>query len=289
MKAPGFRYLRPRSLQHALEVLRHHDGAAIPIAGGQSLVAGLNMRLSAPDLLVDIGELPELSESSFGADEMRLGALTRHADILSSATLRERIPLLPEAVSHVAHPAIRHRGTLGGSLAYADPAAELPACAVALDATIVIAGQSGEREVKADAFFTGLMETALQPGELILAVRFPVPSPQARFAFGEFARRSGDFAVAGLAAVAELAEERIETARFVYFGCIDRAKVAANVSAALSGVDLPLQDPAALRAALADDLSPDDTPGWRADTKRRLAEVLTLRALDDLAGKRGNA
>lgn len=283
MKAPNFRYLRPLSLQHAYEVLSQHPGDAVPVAGGQSLLAGLNMRVSSPQVLVDIGDLPELSVSSYGEREIRLGALTRHVEVLNSPVLRERIPLLPRAVAHVAHAAIRNRGTLGGSLAYADPAAELPACAVALDATIVIGGLAGEREVKAADFFTGLMETALRPGELILAVRFPVPPSRTRFAFGEFTRRHGDFAVAGLAATAVMEGDRVEAARVVYFGCVDRAKLAERVSAALSGLQFPIANGDAVLDAVKRDLEPDDTPGWRADTKLKLAQVLTRRALNDLA------
>ncbi len=286
MKAPNFRYLRALSLRHAYEVLHHHGDGAVPVAGGQSLLAGLNMRVSSPAVLVDIDGLPELSVSSYGDTEIRLGALTRHADVLNSEPLRRQIPLLPRAVSHVAHPAIRHRGTLGGSLAYADPAAELPACAVALDATIVIGGLAGEREVKAKDFFTGLMETALKPGELILSVRFPVPPPQMRFAFGEFTRRHGDFAVVGLAATALVQGEWIDAARVVYFGCVDRAKVAERISFALCGLKLPIADQNSVLDAVTLDLEPDDTPGWRAETKRKLAQVLTRRALKDIAGTR---
>lgn len=284
MKAPNFRYMRARSLQHAYEVLQHHNGDAVPVAGGQSLLAGLNMRVSSPKLLVDIGDLPDLSAFACGDTEIRLGALTRHVEVLNSKALQERIPLLPQAVSHVAHAAIRHRGTLGGSLAYADPAAELPACAVVLDATIVIGGRDGEREVKASDFFTGLMETVLKPGELILAVRFPVPPPHTRFAFGEFTRRHGDFAVAGLAATALVRGNRIEGARVVYFGCVDRAKIAEQVSSALCGLKLPIADPGSVQDAVTRDLEPDDTPGWRAETKLKLAHVLTRRALGSLAG-----
>lgn len=282
MKAPNFRYLRPLSLQHAYEVLSQHAGDAVPVAGGQSLLAGLNMRLSSPQVLVDIGDLPELSVSSYSESEIRLGALTRHVEVLNSQALRQRIPLLPRAVSYVAHAAIRNRGTLGGSLAYADPAAELPACAVALNATIVIGSLAGEREVDATNFFTGLMETALRPGELILAVRFPAPLSRTRFAFGEFTRRHGDFAVVGLAATAVIDGDRIDAARVVYFGCVDRAKVAQRVSAALSRLKLPIASGDPVLDAVTHDLELEDTPGWRADTKLKLAQVLTRRALNDL-------
>ena len=282
MKSPNFGYLRARSLHDACEVLGEHDGEAVAIAGGQSLLAGLNMRLSSPRLLVDIGDLPELAVCHFGAAEIRLGALTRHVEVLESEPLRRLLPLLPRAVSHVAHAAIRNRGTLGGSLAYADPAAELPACAVALDATIVVAGTAGEREIKAADFFTGLMETALRTGELIVAVRFPVPAPQTRFAFGEFSRRRGDFAVAGIAASALIERGQIEQARVVYFGCVKRAKVAEQVSASLRGLPLPVADAEGVLRAVERDLDPDDMPGWRAGTQLELAKAITRRALGEL-------
>src|SRR5262249_10873464 len=148
MKARNFRYIRPHSLQHAYRALEAGGGDAVPIAGGQSLLAGLNMRLSAPKLLVDICELKELSASSYDEREIRLGALTRHCDLLRSEPIRKHLPLLSHAASHIGHVAIRNRGTLAGSLAYADPAAELPACAVALGATLVLGSLAGEREVK---------------------------------------------------------------------------------------------------------------------------------------------
>ncbi len=289
MKAPNFRYVRARSLDHAYRVLSEHGGDALPVAGGQSLLAGLNMRVSSPQVLVDIGDLPELAASSDDESEIRLGALTRHVDVLNSPLLQKRLPLLPHAVAHVGHAAIRNRGTLGGSLAYADPAAELPACVVALDATIVVGSLAGEREVKASDFFTGLMETALRPGELILAVRFPVPAPGMRFAFGEFARRHGDFAVVGLAATAVVEASKVAHARIVYFGCVERAKVAEGVSAALTNAVLPIADDGAVLEAVHTDLDPDDTPGWRAETKLRLATVLTRRALDELSREKAAA
>src|SRR3982074_3408283 len=148
MKAPNFRYIRPTSLEHAYRILAESEDA-VPVAGGQSLLAGLNMRLSAPKLLVDIGDLKDLAVSSESDGEVRLGALTRHCDLLQSDMIRKRLPLLAQAASHIGHVAIRTRGTLGGSLAYADPAAELPACSVALGATIVLGSLAGTREVKA--------------------------------------------------------------------------------------------------------------------------------------------
>src|SRR3954451_17101671 len=191
MKAPNIRYLRARSLEEASRVLADGDVDAVPIAGGQSLLAALNLRLATPEVLVDIGELPELAVSNFAPGEIRLGALTRHVDVLHSKALKQALPLLPQAAAHIGHAAIRNRGTLGGSLAFADPAAELPACAVALGATILVSGPDGEREIRAEEFFTGLMKTALLPGDLIVGVRFKPAEPGTRHAFAEFARRHG--------------------------------------------------------------------------------------------------
>ena len=204
MKAPSFAYWKPRSLPEALELLAR-PGAKI-LAGGQSLIPSLNMRLSSPELLVDITGLPGLSKIEFFKETARIGALTTHAQIETSPEIAKQVPLLAAAARHVAHPAIRNRGTLGGSLALADPAAEYPACAVALQASIVVASRKGERRVKADDFFRGLFETDLKPGEILVAVEFPTGG---RSAFFELARRQGDYAIVGLAGTSRGAEKRI--------------------------------------------------------------------------------
>jgi aerobic carbon-monoxide dehydrogenase medium subunit len=283
MKARNFRYIRPASLAHAYQILADAGGDAVPVAGGQSLLAGLNMRLSAPKLLVDIGNLEELTGQSQAGGEVRLGALTRHAELLNSDLVREHLPLLIQAAPHIGHVAIRNRGTLGGSLAYADPAAELPACAVALGATLVLGSLVGEREVKAEEFFKGLFETDLRPGELIVAVKFPVAAAGTSAGFAELSRRHGDFALVGLAATVAMQRGRIGSARLVYFGCSDRAKLATSVSAALVGLPLPLPDVAPFQHAIRQDLAPGDTPGLRADTRLQLATVLTRRVLNSLS------
>jgi carbon-monoxide dehydrogenase medium subunit len=282
MKARNFRYVRPASLAQALGILADAGDEAVPVAGGQSLLAGLNMRLSAPRLLVDIGCLDELRDQSQSGGVVRLGALTRHAELLSSELVRRHLPLLRRAAPHIGHVAIRNRGTLGGSLAYADPAAELPACAVALGATLVLVGLGGQREVRAEEFFNGLFETDLRRGELIVAVKFPIGSAATRFGFAELSRRHGDFALAGVAAVASMQGDRITQARLVYFGCAERAKLATSVSAAVTGLAPPLTDDTAFGAAIHRDLAPDDTPGLRADTRLQLATVLTRRVLNSL-------
>src|SRR5215831_4373632 len=281
MKARNFRYIRPTSLEEACRILAD-GGDAVPLAGGQSLLAGLNMRLSAPKLLVDIGDLKELIGQIHQDGVVRLGAVTRHAELLGSELIQKHVPLLARAAAHIGHVAIRNRGTLGGSLAYADPAAELPACAVALGATLVLRSVVGEREVKAEDFFTGLFETALKPGELIVAVKFPAIQPGTAVGFAELSRRQGDFALVGLAAVASLQRDRIGTARLAYFGCVDRAKLAPAVSSAVRGLATPLPDASAFAQAIRQDLAPEDTAGLRADTKLHMATVLTRRVLNSL-------
>lgn len=284
MKAPNVAYVRPRSLAEACHILAENDGEAVPLAGGQSLLAALNLRLATPQLLVDIGELPELKASSFAPGDIRLGALTRHRELLGSDEVKRALPLLPQAAAFIGHAGIRNRGTLGGSLAFADPAAELPACTVALGATISVVGPDGRRDVAAEDFFTGLMETALRPGELITGVRFPAAALGTRTVIDELSRRHGDFAVAGLAIAASMDGRRVGEARVVYFGCVERARVARHVSAALSGHELTSSTVDAVLSAVDQDLTPDDTPGWRAETKLRLAHTLTRRAAAQLMG-----
>jgi len=283
MKARNFRYIRPDSLAHAYQILAEAGGDAVPVAGGQSLLAGLNMRLSAPKLLVDIGSLKELTGQSQADGIVRLGAMTRHSDLLRFELVQKHLPLLIQAAPHIGHIAIRNRGTLGGSLAYADPAAELPACAVALGATLVLGSIAGEREVKAEDFFKGLFETDLRPGELIVAINFPATPAGTSVGFAELSRRHGDFALVGLAAVVAMQRDRIDKARLVYFGCADRAKVARVVSAAIAGISTPLADVSAFDEAIRQDVTPDDTPGLRAGTRLHMATVLTRRVLNSLS------
>ena len=208
MKAPSFAYAKPRSLTEALDLLER-PGAKV-LAGGQSLIPALNMRLSSPELLVDITGLPGLSKIEARNGTLRIGALCTHTQVERSAEVREHLPLVAEAVAHIAHPAIRNRGTLGGSLALADPNAELPACALALDAVLIVAGKKGERRVQAASFFKALFETDLKPNEILVGAEFPTV---AKSVFLELARRQGDYAIVGLAAAAKGAEKRL-----AYFG-----------------------------------------------------------------------
>ena len=271
MKAPSFAYAKPRALEEALALLARAEAKAL--AGGQSLIASLNMRLSSPELLVDITGLADLKGIRLDQEVVRIGALATHAEIERSEVVARHVPLLAEAVVHVAHPAIRNRGTMGGSLALADPAAEYPACALALDATIVAAGPGGRRQLKATDFFKGLFETALAPGELIVAIEFPAQLKDQRTAFAELTRRHGDYAIVGLAAFAN-----DETRRLAFFGAGDRPILAKHAAAA--------KDLAAARAALAKDLQPPADLYHSSATKLHLAGVLLERTWNRLSTPR---
>lgn len=266
MKAPSFAYAKPQSLAEAFDLIER-PGAKV-LAGGQSLIPTLNMRLSSPELLVDITGLPSLKSITVEQGIVRIGALVTHAQIEKSADIAKHAPLLAQAVEHVAHPAIRNRGTLGGSLALADPAAEYPACMVALDATIVVAGKAGERLVKAEAFFKGLFEVDLAPGELIVAAEFPALLKDERSVFLELARRHGDYAIIGIAA------HRSGGNRFVFLGAGGTPVFAKQASMA--------KDLEAAKAALEKDLHPPADLYNSSATKLHLAKVLLERAWNKL-------
>jgi carbon-monoxide dehydrogenase medium subunit len=279
MKWPAFGYVRASTLEEVFRLQAEHGDGARLLAGGQTLLATLAFRLSEPRLLVDITRIAALRGITVQGDVLRIGALTRHAELERDPLVARHAPLLAEAVPFIAHPAIRNRGTIGGSLAYADPAAELPACVVALDATLVLASAQGERRVKAAAFFTGLLETALRPEELIAAVEVPVATPASRSAIVEVARRSGDYAMAGLAASLRIEGGVVAAPRLVYFGVGNGPVPAAGAAAALEGRALDAAAIAAAQAALAGDLDPPSDLHGPPGMKRHLARVLTQRAL----------
>src|SRR3984957_1172942 len=204
MKASAFSYARATSVVNAIELLAAHGDGAKVLSGGQSLMPAMNLRLISPELIVDIGDIAELRGIAVTGDTLRIGALTRHVDLLNSPEIAAHVPLLTEAIAHVAHPAIRNRGTIGGSLAHADPAAELPACMVALNATIIVKGPTGERRVPAQDFFTGIYETVLSADELLIAGGIPAAAKNGGQFFWDFARRHGDYGIVGLAAQAAL-------------------------------------------------------------------------------------
>ena len=280
MKAPLFSYIRAESLDQALELLQQHGEEARILAGGQSLMPTLNMRLSQPGLLIDINRLDVLKGISLEGDHVRIGALARHVEVKNSPIVAEHLPLIAEAMPHVAHVAVRNRGTFGGSIALADPAAEMPACAVALEATLVVQSVRGRREIAADDFFHGLYETARAPDEILIEARIPIQRPDKISVFMELARRKGDFAMAGVACQAKISGDVIDDARLVYFGSENKPTLATGAMNALQGQSWPGTAKDAALAALGDDLDPMDNLLGSPATKLHLQRVLTGRALD---------
>jgi carbon-monoxide dehydrogenase medium subunit len=278
MKAAAFSYARATSIADALQLLARHGDDAKVLSGGQSLMPALNLRLARPAILVDIGRLSELRGITIANDTMTIGALTRHVDLLGSREIAEQLPLLREAAAHVAHPAIRNRGTIGGNLAHADPASELPACMLALDATLVIRGLDQERRVAANDFFQGIYATALAADELLTGIEIPLPAPGTRHFFSEYARRRGDYALVGLAAMARADNGRLSDLRLGYFAVGDRPQLA-RAAARLVGVDVTPELVAAATAELAIELDPASDQQATAAMRRHLAGLLLARCV----------
>jgi carbon-monoxide dehydrogenase medium subunit len=284
MKASAFSYARATSVVNALELLLANGDKARVLAGGQSLMPAMNLRLISPEFIVDIGELAELRGITVRGNVLHIGALTRHVELARSAEIAAHAPLLTEAVAHVAHPAIRNRGTLGGSLAHADPASELPACMVALDATIIVRGQAGERRIAAKDFFTGIYETALSPQELLIAVELPVEQKNTAHFFLEFARRHGDYAIAGIAAQAVVKGDIFADLRLVFFAVGDRP-VSARAASKLVNVVVTPAVLSEASTALGEELDPQDDQQASASMRRHLAKVLLVRCVSALLGR----
>ena len=284
MKASAFSYARATSVANALELLGAHGDRAKVLSGGQSLMPAMNLRLISPELIVDIGELKELRGIAMRGDVLGIGALTRHVELQRSPDIAAHAPLLTEAVAHVAHPAIRNRGTLGGSLAHADPASELPACMIALDATIVVCGPKGERRIAAGDFFKGIYDTALSPDELLIAVELPVARENSAHFFHEFARRHGDYAVAGLAAQAIVDGDVFTDLRLALFAVGERPVLAKAANRLLKVAVTPAVLSEA-SAALAGELDPQEDQQASASMRRHLAKVLMRRCVAALLGR----
>jgi len=282
MKAPRFAYARPASVAQALALLAEHKDEARVLAGGQSLVPMMNFRVAAPKVLVDINRIAALSGIKITKDHIRIGALTRHVELERSVDIARHLPLVAQAMPHIAHPAIRNRGTFGGSCALADPAAELPACALALVATFVIAGKKGERRVAAQDFFRGLYATALKAGELLVAAEFPRAKPGYASAFGELARRHGDYAMVGVAAHGSTQGGKFSDMRVAFFGVGDRPARAAQFERALEGKPAAAATIEGALARLDIDLDPRADLHASAAMKRHLAKVLAGRVLKQM-------
>jgi len=285
MKFPGFDYARPDNLGEALTLLASRPGEAKALAGGQSLLPMMAFRLAAPRLLVDLSRIPNLNQVVIGDDGVRLGALVRWVDIERHPTLAAAHPLLVEAISRVAHYQIRNRGTVGGSLAHADPAAEMPGIAVACDAAITVAGAGGRHVVAAVDFFKGPLSTALESDELIVDIRLPAWPAGRRWAFEEFSRRVGDFALAGVALFYDLdASGAVHDPHIAAVGVSDRPVRMRASESVLAGSKATVEVIRAAAAVAAQGIDIAEDIHAPADYRSALLSVLTERALVRAAG-----
>jgi CO/xanthine dehydrogenase FAD-binding subunit len=282
VKPAAFRYLRATSIEECLQAIGEHGEDAKVLAGGQSLVPLMNLRLARPQWVVDINRIPDLDYIVVEGDVLRIGATTRHRDVAASETVARACPLLSQAAAMIGYPAIRNRGTLGGTLAHADPSAEVPCVARATDAEIVAAGRDGRRVIPAREFFTGYFETALDPTELLIESRFPVARAGEAWQFREFTRKSGDFAVAAAGVGLAVADGLVSKARIAVGGVTDRPLRATNAEERLSGRPLS-DDGIAAAAELVTQLAGlEASDGGDA---AELASILTGRALHAAAAE----
>ncbi|WP_169124307.1 xanthine dehydrogenase family protein subunit M [Xanthobacter sp. SG618] len=282
MKARAFAYARPSSLAEAHAAFAGADGDASYISGGQSLVPALAMRLQAPQVLIDLSAIPEMRGVRLEGENLSIGALTRHAETLTEPLIRAHAPLLAAAAPFVAHPAIRNRGTVGGSVALADPASEFPAMMLAMGAEMEISGSDGMRRVPADDYFQDLYQTAIEPGEILVALHVPAAGPRHVCAFDEMARRRGDYAMVGGGILAERDGAVIANPRIALFSVGSTPVRARNAEAEIAGKALDADTIAAAQRALDADIDPLDDAEIPAAMRRHLARVLLGRLLRKL-------
>lgn len=281
MKPAPFTYIAASSLDQALALKAEYGDEARFLAGGQSLIPAMNFRLARPAVLIDINPLSELGRIDRPeGDDIRVGALTRYRSLEKDSGFLQACPLFADALPHIAHPQIRNRGTIGGNLSHADPASELPAVATAMQAWMRIKSQKGEREVAASEFFAGLLTTSLEPEEMLVEIAFPAAPPRSGSCFLEIARRRGDFALAGVAAIVSLDEDgQCAGVRLALCGVGDTPVDASDAAASLIGQRCTGE---AIEAVAADVQNAIDPPGnvhASADYQRHIAGVLTRRAL----------
>jgi aerobic carbon-monoxide dehydrogenase medium subunit len=282
MKAPEFDYVRARSLEEVFALLDEYGDEARILAGGQTLLATMNMRLSEPQILVDIAGLSALKQVSVVGDVLRIGAMVTHAEIEDSPVVREHAPLLSEVAPFVAHRAIRNLGTFGGSIAFADPAAEWPCILVAVRGVVIAQGVEGQRRIPADEFFIDLYTTALRPGEIIVALDIPLKGPKSIYAFDELTRRHGDYAIVGAVITGNASEKGLlKDARIVFLGTGNKPDRAHAVEQQLETTSLTRTTAASFARAL--DISPGGDLYTSAETKLHLARVTLERLLSKLA------
>jgi len=279
MKLPPFEYACPTSLNEAVALLVSHQGEAKPLAGGQSLMPMMAFRVAQPTLLVDLRKLNDLRGIRIGADGVRLGALVRWRDILDDKRLETAHPLLKAAISHVAHYQIRNRGTVGGSIAHADPAAEMPGICQACDAVISVIGKAGARQIKAKDFFQGALTTALEADEIVTEIHLPAWPATRRYDFQEFARRRGDFAMSGVALYYDLEGGKAANAHIGVIGVGDHARRLSKAEAVVNGN--AVNEALAVKAgeAASAEVEPQDDIHASAAYRRSLTGTLVERAL----------
>ncbi len=285
MKPAPFAYHDPMSVEEALDLLERYGGEAKLLAGGQSLMPLLNFRLSRPAALVDLNGIAGLRYIREENSQLRLGAMTRQRAIEFSPLIRQRLPLLQEATALVGHLPIRTRGTIGGSLAHADPSAEYPAVATALDAELVVRGPRGERVVRAGEFFVSYLTTALAPDEILIEVRLPAAPPTSGWAFEEFSRRHGDFAIVGIAALLAADGERCRRARLAAAGVGPKPIRLRAAEEILEHDGLNDRSVEAAAARAAELVEPDSDIHASAEYRRHLTRVLTRRAIRRAAAR----
>ena len=283
MKPSSFAYHRPTTIEEALDVLTETGSDGKVLAGGQSLVPLMSMRLAAPAHLVDINRIEGLANVRTGTEGVRVGATARHADVEHDEAAHVAVPLLRQALRHVAHPTIRNRGTTVGSLAHADPSGEMTAVLALLGGRVTLRRRSGERVVAAEEFFLGPLESAVEPGEVAVEAIFPAPPPRTGSAWAEVARRHGDYAVCGIGALVTLdADERVESAR-VGLISVGPTPVVVDVSEAVAGQPHDSVDTAAAGRLVMDAVDPDPDIHATAEYRRSLAGTLTSRAVGTAA------
>jgi carbon-monoxide dehydrogenase medium subunit len=279
MKAASFDYIKPKTISQVIGLLQEHGDDARLLAGGQTLMATLNMRLSEPQWVIDITGIESLKGIRLHGDALRIGALVTHTEIEFSELVAQHAPLLKAAAPHIAHRAIRNSGTWGGSIAYADPAAEWPTCFLALGGNVIAQGPQGERRIAADDFFTGLYSTALKPDELLIACELPLAQTEHWFGFNELARRHGDYAIVGMAASARREGSALRGLRIALLGLDATPLRARQTEALLEGRALDAALVADAVACLRQEVDPLPDLTNTPDTKRHLIGVLLQRML----------
>lgn len=291
MKPAWFDYYAPRDLDEALHILGDAGQDGRVLAGGQSLMPMLNLRILNPAVVVDINRIESLNRLHAGPDGLTVGALVRHADLLRSPDVRAEWPLLWEATTQVAHMAIRNRGTVCGSVSHNDPSAEHPSVLVTMDCTVVVQGLAGRRELPAEVFFTGMLSNALEPGEMVVELRYPRQPVGAGAAFVEFARRLGDFAIAGAAAMLTMHDGVCESARLTIVGMGEGPFRVHAVEEMLKGQTLGRKESlhafAEAAAAVVAAVDPTDDVHASSSYRRHLAGVMAVQALETALARAG--